>query len=83
LQAANGQNVIDLCGPELKSQRNTVKDFGSTLGKDISVTEIDKMAGLEALTKGSGIPESIFKYLIKTLRGGMGGERGDRMYFGP
>ena len=75
-KAAKGKNIVYLCGPELRSQRDAVGVIGKALGKDIRVTALDEDVGFEGIAKQfdeAGVPESTTKdaatFFIDALKG--------------
>lgn len=72
---ADEQTSIPLCGPKLVSQRDAVKIFGDTLGKKVTVTELDEKEGLEVMVE-NGVPEFAAGPIIESMRSQENGEGG-------
>lgn len=75
-KAAKGKDIIYLCGPEIRSQRDAIMAIGKVLGKDLRVTAIDENAGFEKVAShfaGAGVPESATHdaatFLINVMKG--------------
>ena len=64
----DAHNPVNLCGPQLMTQREAVAVIGRTIQKDITVRDADEEEGLKIFTDEYHLPPPVAKYLVATLR---------------
>jgi uncharacterized protein YbjT (DUF2867 family) len=75
------QNVVNLCGPQLLSQRDAVAVIGKAIGKDIKVSDADEDEGLKIFTEEYKLPPPVAKYIVGNMRKAASDE--DKRFEGP
>ena len=80
--AAQGHNVVPLSGPNVISQRDAALVVAKSLGKSVTVTEIDEDTAVAAMTD-AGAPVHLARGLMKIFKDRMESQKNDTTYAGP
>ncbi|KAF2105142.1 NAD(P)-binding protein [Rhizodiscina lignyota] len=63
-ESVDEPNSVNLCGPEMISQRDMWGIIGRVLGKNLKITEMDEKEALEVIEKEMGMPALVVPQLI-------------------
>lgn len=70
-----GQGFVNLCGPELVSQREAVGVIARAVGREVQVVSLGEEEGVQMMVAGQGMPEILARYLVRGLKALGDGEK--------
>ncbi len=64
-----GQGFVNLCGPDLVSQREAAGVIARAVGREVQVVSLGEEEGVQMMIAGQGMPEVAARYLVRLLKG--------------
>lgn len=64
-----GQGFVNLCGPDLVSQRDAVGVIARAVGREVQVVSLGEEEGVQMMIAEQGMPEAAARYMFRLLKG--------------